>query len=78
MESEYGDTYDEQGDMRGVFLDEDVGEEEGAEDSPEDRLEILVQRQAEQAINWRDEDLDHMQAPSATRQRAGAAWSARM
>ncbi len=62
MESEYGDTYDEQGDMRGVFLDEDVGEEEGAEDSPEDRLEILVQRQAEQAINWRDEDLDHMQA----------------
>lgn len=62
MDHETQDTYDEDGDQQGLFLDDEVDEEDvGSVESPEDRLERSVQRAVDQALMWRDEELDAQQ-----------------
>ena len=48
-------------DSYGTDLVDDDEEPEDTED-PEDRLQVLVQRAAEEALLWREEDLDFEQA----------------
>lgn len=55
--TEYNESYGTE------LADEDMEDEDlPAEDDPEDRLQMLVQRAAEEALLWREEDLDFEQA----------------
>jgi hypothetical protein len=54
------ELYDETGDMRGVFPEDDPITPEV--DSVEERIEGVAQRAAEQALLWREEELEDVQA----------------